>query len=209
MRRQLILMALTVGLPFIGTGCSAMILASQNSLESPADSTFPLGTSRQEVETKLGKPATSRALPDGGRADTYKYIIRKVADLSLTSRSLPNRIYEWPNWYLLTLSAISLGGTDIVFVPAVMYDISKNRHTTTFTYDPNNQLLAYGPPPSYGPSDDAVGSLSLNEIRERCRSDTSRDPQDPSVGVTGGRLLARKDLYDACLVRRLAIWGIE
>lgn len=209
MRRQLILMAIAIGLAFIGTGCSAMILASQNSLESPANSTFPLGASRQEVETKLGKPATSRALPDGGRADTYKYIIRKVADLSLTSRSRPNRIYEFPNWYLLMLSAISFGGTDIVFVPAVMYDISKNRHTATFTYDPNDRLLEYGPPPPYGSADDAVGSLSLNEIRERCRSDVSGEPRDRPDGVTSRLLTAPKDLYDACLVRRLAIWGIE
>ena len=201
MSRQLVLMAVTIGLAFIGTGCSAMILASQNSLESSADSTFPLGASRQEVETKLGKPATSRALPDGGRADTYKYIIRKVA----AQPSATTRISEVPIWFLLAVGAISLGGTEIVFAPAVMYDVSKNRQTATFTYDANDRLLKYGPPPPYGPPDDAVGSLSMNEIRERCRSDVSGDLPG---GVTGGRLTAPKDLYDECLVRRLAIWGI-
>lgn len=207
MRRELVLMALAIGLPFIGTGCSAMILASQNSLESPANSTFPLGASRQEVETKLGKPATSRALPDGGRADTYKYVIRKVADFSLTTRtSSIDRISDLPTWYLLTLSAISLGGTDIVFAPVVLYEVSKNRQTATFTYDVNDRLLEHGPPPPYGPPDGTVGSLPLNEIRERCRSDVSGDLPG---SVTGGRLRAPRDLYDECLVRRLAIWGIE
>lgn len=210
MRRQLVLMAFAIGLPFIGTGCSAMILASQNSLESPANSTFPLGASRQEVETKLGKPATSRALPDGGRVDTYKYIIRQPADFSLTTRiSSTARISELPTWYLLTLSAISFGGTDIVFVPAVLYDLSKNRQTATFTYDPNDRLLEYGPPPPYGPADDAVGSLSLNEIRGRCRSEVSEESRDRPGGVTGGPLTASRDRYDECLVRRLAIWSIE
>lgn len=210
MRRQLVLMALTIGLPFIGTGCSAMILASQNSLERPANSTFPLGASRQEVETKLGKPATSRALPDGGRADTYQYIIRSVADFSLTTRTSPTtRISEFPIWFFLAVGAISLGGTEIVFAPAVMYDVSKNRQTATFTYDPNDRLLEHGPPPPYGPADDAVGSLSLNEIRERCRLDVSGEPRDLPGGVTGRGLTAPRDLYDECLVRRLAIWGIE
>ena len=210
MRRQLVSMATAIGLAFVGTGCSAKILASQHSLESPANSTFPLGASRKEVETKLGKPATSRPLPDGGRADTYKYIIRKVANLSLTTRISPTtRIYEWPTWYLLTLSAISLGGTDIVIAPAVLYDVSKNRQTATFTYDAHDRLLEHGPPPRYGPPDGAVGSLSLNEIRERCRSGASGDPSDLPGGVTGGPLTARRDLYDECLVRRLAIWGIE
>lgn len=209
-RKPLVLMVLAIAIPFLGAGCSAMILASQNSLENPASSTFPLGTSRQEVEMKLGKPAASRPLPDGGRADTYKYIIRKVADLSLTGRSpLPNRIYEFPTWYLLGLSAISLGGTDIVFVPAVMYDISKNRQTATFTYDPSDNLLEHGPPPPYGPPDGAVGSLPLNDIRERCRSDASGAPGDLAAGVTGGWPTAGKALYDECFVRRLAVWGIE
>jgi hypothetical protein len=210
MRRQLALMALAIGLSFIGTGCSAMILASQHSLESPANSTFPLGASRQEVEAKLGEPATSRALPDGGRADTYKYIIRRVDDFSLTTRiSSATRISELPIWFLLAVGAISLGGTEIVLAPAVMYDVSKGRQTATFTYDPNDRLLAYGPPPAYGPADDAVGSLSLIEIRKRCRSDVSGDPSDRPGGVTGGLPTAPRYLYDECLVRRLAIWGIE
>jgi len=191
-RQRFALVVAAIGPLILGTGCSAMILASQNSLDRPANAAFPLGVSRQDVETRLGKPSAWRPLPDGGRTDTYKYIIRKVADLSLTSRSLPNRIYEWPNWYLLTLSAISLGGTDIVFVPAVMYDISKNRHTATFTYDPNDQLLEYGPPPSYGSPDDRLGPLSMNEIRERCRTE--------SPGQQHGL---------ECIVKRLAIWGIE
>jgi hypothetical protein len=70
-------------------------------------------------------------------------------------------------------------------------------------------LLEHGSPPPYGSADDAVGSLSLNEIRERCRSDVSRDPRDLPGRVTGGRLTAPRDLYDECLVRRLVIWGIE
>jgi len=208
MRKQLVLMAWATGLLLTGTGCSAMVVASQQSLDRPANFAFPLGASRQEVETKLGKPVTSRALPDGGRADTYKYIIRPRADFSLTSR-MSERISEWPIWLFLVLDAVSLGGTEIVFAPAVMYDVSKNRQIATFTYGPNDRLLDHGPPPPYGPADDAVGSLSLNEIREGCRSEVARDTRDLPDGVTGRLLTAPGYLYDECMVRRLAIWGIE
>jgi hypothetical protein len=176
---------------FIGTGCAAMIYSVG---VDPVDSVFPSGASRQDVEAKLGTPVTSRALPEGGRVDTYKYIIRQRNPITSGA------------WVLYVAM---LGTADIFFVPKAIEDVWNNRRTATFTYDPNNRLLDHGPPPPYGPPDDAVGSLSLNEIRERCRSDVSGDPRDLPGGVIGGRLRVPRDLYDECLVRRLAIWGIE
>ena len=60
------------------SGCGALILAHQDSvgLDGPASANVRLGSPRETVEATLGKPATSRALPDGSRVDTYAYTQR-------------------------------------------------------------------------------------------------------------------------------------
>ena len=60
------------------SGRGALILALQDSvgLDGPASANVRLGSPRETVEATLGKPATSRALPDGSRVDTYAYTQR-------------------------------------------------------------------------------------------------------------------------------------
>ena len=209
MRRWGLVLVGTVELCLVavaGGGCAAIIWADQRStgLDAPAESVFPIGSSGQEIDTRLGKPASSRALPDGGRVGTYKYARRPVErPFGSQGTMVPGNTSEAVASVLL--SVMTLGVTDI---PAYL-ELSKNRRSVTFTFDANDRLLSHGPPPTYGSSGDAVGSLSLNEIGERCRSEVSGDPPGLPGGVTGGRLTAPRDLYYKCLVRRLAIWGIE
>ena len=60
------------------SGCGALILAHHDSvgLDGPASANVRLGSPRETAEATLGKPATSRALPDGSRVDTYAYTQR-------------------------------------------------------------------------------------------------------------------------------------
>ena len=209
MSRRLVLMAAAIGLLFTGTGCSSMILAHQYSvgLDGSASSYFPLGASRQEVETKLGNPVTSRALPDGTRMDSYVYTIR---DPNWRGDCFPG-----PGTRSLSAcsaaigSVITLGWTEPIFVPWALYEARKNRRTATFTYDANDRLLDHGPPPSYGSPDDAIEPLSHNGIKESCRSEHPAQRQDVRAGASGQPLQFPGYAYDECVVRRLAIWGIE
>jgi hypothetical protein len=210
MRRQLVVMTGLTGLLFAGTGCSALILAHEHSvgLDGPASSAFPLGASRLDVETKLGGPVKSRTLPDGTRVDSYDYIIR---DPNWRGDCLPSRGgSQAPSVCTAAImSAITLGFVEVAFVPLAIYEVWKKRRTATFTYDPHDRVLIHGAPPAYGPADDAVGTLSLNEIRERCRSDASGDSHNRPGGAIGGPPTPPRSLYDECFVRRLAIWGIQ
>ena len=196
MSRRLVLMAAAILLPFAGTGCGAAILAYQDRIALDYLPSYAPGSSREEVEARLGKAETARALPDGSRVSTYTYTIRNP---------------EWRNmkWQWALGTVITAGFAEGAWVPWAAYEVVKHRRAATFTYDANDRLVSHGPPPAYGPPDDAVGSLSLNGIRERCRSETSGDLRDRPGGVTGGPPTAPRDLYDECLVGRLAIWGIE
>ena len=83
----------------------------------------------------------------------------------------------------------------------------KNRQTATLTFDPDDRLVDYAPPPSYGVLDEALAGLALKEIRERCRSEHPKDRSDAALRAAGQRLPDYP--YHRCVVWRLAIWGIE
>ena len=168
-----------IGLLFAAGGCGAAILAYHDAvgLDGPASSVFALGSTRQDVEAKLGKPETSRALPDGSRVDTYTYTVRDPR-------------WRKMKWGFAMGTVVTVGFVEPAFAPMAVYEVSKNRHTATFTYGPDDRLLDHGPPPRYGPPDDGLEPLSFAEIRERCRAESP-------------------DAYHECVVRRIAVWAIE
>ena len=82
----------------------------------------------------------------------------------------------------------------------------KHRRTATFRYDQDDVLLDHAPPPGYGPPDDSLPPLSFHAIRERCRSE---EPAAGRAPAAGGAPPDRAYGYYACIVKRLAIWGVE
>lgn len=146
-RRHAACLAGVVGLALTTSGCGA-------AMYHPADVVFAEGAPREEVEARLGKPESSRTLPDGSRVDTYTYTIR-------------NR--DWP--------------------------LLNHRHTAIITYDVGDRLLAHGPPPAYGPSDEGAGPLTLSDVLKGCQEEHGMN--------------VRSRAREECVVRRFAIWGIE
>ena len=193
------LAAVVIGLLFAGQGCSALILYHKSSQGIDSIRTFPLGSARQQVQAKLGNPISSRALPDGGRMDTYEYVVRNPG----IARDAPG---------MAAGSVITLGLTEAVFIPMALYQAHQareSRQTATLTYGPDDRLLAYGPPPPYGPPDDTVEGLSHRYISERCRSEHPMERRAAEAGASRQRLPFPDFPYHECVVRRLAIWGIE
>ena len=178
------------------SGCGALILAHQDSvgLDGPASANVTLGSPRGTVEATLGKPATSRPLPDGSRVDTYAYAQRNP---------------EWQKQKLAfaLVSAMTVGFAEPILIPWAGYEALKYRRTVTLTFGTDDRLLAYDPPPPYGPPDDSVERLSLDEIRRRCRHE--HGAEQTGVSSDAPLLVPRSYAYSECLVPRLAIWGIE
>jgi hypothetical protein len=193
--RRLAALAGVIGLSLVCTGCATAILARYDAaaLDLPPEGAFPLGLPRHEVEAKLGKPDVSRPLPDGSRTDTYIYTLRNP---------------EWAKlkWVMAVGTVITVGFTEPIWVPWASYDVLKHRRTATFRYDPDDVLLDHAPPSGYGPPDDSLPPLSFDAIRERCRSEESTAGTAP---VAGDAPPDRAYGYHACVVRRLAIWGVE
>ena len=192
--RRLAVLAGVIGLALACTGCASGILAHYDTaaLGRPPEGSFPPGSPRREIEAKLGKPDASRALPDGSRADTYTYTLRNP---------------EWAKrkWGMAVGTLITVGFTEPIWVPWVSYDVLKHRRTATLRYDPDDVLLDHAPLPGYGPPDDGLPPLSFDEIRERCRSEEPAAAAPAARGSPPERVLG----YNACIVRRLAIWGVE
>jgi hypothetical protein len=178
------------------SGCGALILAHQDSvgLDGLASANVTLGLPRETVEAALGKPETSRPLPDGSRVDTYAYTERNP---------------EWQRRKVefALMSMMTVGFAEPILVPWAGYEVLKNRRTVTLTFGADERLLAYSPPPPYGPPDDSIEPLSFDQIRKRCRHEHGAG----RTGVSSDAPLPvpRPYAYGECLVRRLAIWGIE
>lgn len=186
-----------IGLLVAGQGCSALIAYQTYSESIGSIRDFPLGSTRQEVQAKLGNPVSSRALPDGGGIDTYEFLVRNP---------------EWGPRQALGLAVMSAGGSGLaepLLVPWMLYERRKARRTATLTYAPDGYLLDYGPPPPYGLADDAVEGPSHRNIREMCRSEHPVERRDVVAGVPAQPLPFPDYPYHECVVRRLAIWGIE
>ena len=193
--RRLWLLAGGIGTLLTTTGCGAAILARYDAvaIDAPAEGIFPAGSSRQEIEARLGKPDASKPLPDGSRADTYTYTLRNP---------------EWrkEKWWLAAATLVTIGWIEPFSVPWAAYDVAKHRRAATFRYAPDDTLLDQGLPPAYGPPDDGPPPLSFETIRETCRSDRADALAAPVGGVSPPN---RTYSYQVCVVRRLAIWGIE
>jgi len=175
---------------FATGGCGAAMLArlDARAVDSPAEATFAPGAMRDVVERRLGPPTATVPLPDGSRLDRYAYTLRNP---------------EWRplKWLFAVGTVITVGFAEAAWVPYAALEWKRSARTATFAYDGDGQVVSLGPPPSYGPSDESVGRLSLDEIRERCRAE-----HRGGVAPVAARLPYE---YDACVVRRLAIWGVE
>jgi len=188
----------TLGIAFLltMTGCGAMILEYHDfaGLDNPP--ALPLGVSRQEVEKEIGKPISSRALPDGGRLDTYEYVARNP---------------EWQKEAITSgmFSAATLGLLEPLLIPMANRMVEQNRRTVTFTYGPYDRLLDHRPPPFYGPVDDALGRLSWRDIRERCGSEHLIEGREMKGDDVKHVFPSPGFAYRQCILLRFAIWGIE
>ena len=192
MGRRFSLATVAIGLLFAGQGCSAVIL--YQSIGSIRE--LPLGSSRQQVEARLGNRVASRPLPDGGSVDTYEYVLR--------NHGMAREAFQ-----MAAASVITLGLTEVIAVPMALNQARKNRQTATLTYGADDRLVDYGGLPPYGSLDETVGRLSHRDIREKCRFEHPMEPREVEAGAAAQRLPFPDYPYQECIVRRLAIWGIE
>ena len=173
-------------------GCGAAIVAHLDAvaLDDSPEHLFPTGTPRSDVEPTLGAPEASRTLPDGSRLDTYMYVVRDP---------------EWRKlkWTMAVGSVITVGFAEAVFVPVGAYSALSHRRTAIMLYGDDDRVLGHGPPPAYGPPDDALAALGFDAIRQRCRAEQSAD----APGRAGPEATA--SAYEVCVAYRLAIWGVE
>ena len=198
MKNELILATAAMGLLFFGGGCSAMILAAA----SKGDASPSVGSRRDDVEAKLGKPITVRPLPDGGQVAIYEYRLGASVDPKAQELTIQMWVPGFGFPYGLVLEPF--------FLPYAIYKAAtRPEGKATFTYGPDGRLLYHGLPPSYGPADDAVAVLFEGEIREQCRSEHPAERRDVEAGGSAQGLPAPDYRYQECIVRRLAIWGIE
>jgi hypothetical protein len=171
-------------------GCGAAMLArlDATSLAGPAEAVFAPGAARELVEQGLGQPTTTRALPDGSRLATYSYHLRNP---------------EWRvlKWMFAAGTVITVGFTEPIWVPWATYQWKRSMATATFAYGADDRVVSVRPPPAYGAADESLGTLALDDVRARCRE----EHPPAAVPITG----RGPSGYDACLARRLAIWGIE
>ena len=181
-----------IGLLLAGQGCSAVIL--YQSIGSIPE--LPLGSSRQQVEARLGKRVASHPLPDGGSVDTYEYVLR--------DRGMAREAFQ-----MAAASVITLGLTEVIAVPMALHQARKNRQTATLTYGADDRLVDYGGLPPYGSLDETVGRLSRRDISERCRSAHPMERRDVGAGASGQRLPFPDYPYHECVVGQLAISGVE
>jgi len=186
-RHWLALATMAVGFVVLGEGCAALIVHHERSKALDSVPVVLLGTPRGEVEATLGKPVSSRSLPDGGHLATYEYTLR--AD----SKNHPVA--------LAVGSVITLGIVEIAWVPMAIYEARKNRRAVTFTYTPDDRVLDHGRPPRYGPPDAAANAPSDGDIRGACRAE--------HPGGTVHELPFRDYRYRKCVLLRLAIWGFD
>jgi hypothetical protein len=178
------------------TGCGSAILMRLDAiaLDGPPAGVFPPGSSRQDVEAKLGAPASSLALPDGSRLDTYTYITRNP---------------EWRKgkWALAFGTVITAGFAEAAFVPMAGYEAVKHRREETIVYGADDRVLSYGVPPRYGPPDEGIGAPSFREIRDRCRAEHTDAASRGAAPSTAPAHIVHD--YQTCVARRIAIWGVE
>ena len=200
MKNELILATAAMGLLFFGAGCSAMILhAARKGDEVPYK--LPVGSRRDEVEAKLGKPITERPLPDGGQVAIYEYRLGASVD----PKTLEGAVLMWfPTPYPLGLVV------EPFLLPYAIYKAAtRPKGEVPFTYGPDGRLLYFWLPPSYGPADEVLAALSHGEIREQCRSEHPAERRDVEAAGSAQGLPVPDYRYQECMVRRLAIWGIE
>jgi len=185
-----------VASPLIFSGCGSLMLARLDAIavDQSREAVFRSASTRDEVEAEVGKADTSRPLPDGSRLDTYTYTLR-------------NPEWRQMKWVWALGTVITVGVTEAGWVPWAGIEALTHRRTAIVMYDIDGRVLSHGAPPAYGPPDEAVEILSLNDIRERCRSEHARESRDGSADGTPQMRLPYT--YDRCVVRRLAIWGIE
>jgi hypothetical protein len=175
---------------FLASGCGAAMIArlDATALEKPAEAIVVPGAMRDVVERQLGPPTTTVPLRDGSRLDSYAYTLRNP---------------EWRalKWIFAATTVITIGWTEPFWVPWAALEWKRYTRTASFVYDADDLVVSTGPPPDYGPADEPLGQLSLADIRERCRTENGGD----APPATGRQPYA----YNACVVRRMAIWGVE
>jgi hypothetical protein len=215
MSRRWIAAAALTALPLLGSGCGAMILhAAAKGSEGP--SRLSEGMTRDEVEAKLGGPVGGRKLPDGGAVSVYEY---RLPDPS-AEKAAHDALAPWFKIVGGYGGAVPAGVfTEFYFFPYAIYKAATGpRSKVTFTYGPDGRLLYQGPPPVYGPPDDAVGTVttgsskeayglvdtvagpSIGVIRQTCR----REDHDGEASA-----LTAAEKYVDCVSTGLAIWGLE
>jgi len=180
-------------LVLLATGCSSLIVIASTApgQERP---TYASYTARQRVESRLGAPVATRALPDGSVMATYRYRVRRppnavgqlVLDTELALVLEDRRI-----WLLMQPLLIPTAT-----VAAVYAAFDAHYDTVTFGFGPHGELLYVGAPPPYGAEDDALVAPGIGVLRRTCWGEP-----EPDADVAERR-------YVECLTSRFAIWAI-
>jgi hypothetical protein len=174
------------------TGCSSLIVMT-STLPGQERPSYAAYTARQRVESRLGMPVATRALPDGGAVATYQYRVRRP----------PNAVGEFvmkadmallqdPRVWLLMQPLLITTAT----AAAIYAAFDAHHDTVTFGFGPDGELLYVGAPPPYGAEDDALAAPAIGDLRRSCWGEPDADTD------------AAERRYVDCLTSRFAIWAI-
>jgi hypothetical protein len=83
----------------------------------------------------------------------------------------------------------------------------RRTHTATIVYGADDRVVTYGVPPRYGTGDDGVRAPSFTEIRGRCRAEHADSASQGAAQSAAPTHMGYG--YEACVVRRITIWGVE
>jgi hypothetical protein len=126
-------LALAVCLLLLLQGCGAAI-AQMERIGPDPDREFTVGAARAEVERELGRPIAEEALADGRTRAVYQYTAR------VGKRGGPNidGLMFWADLF-------TLGGAELVFMPAMYFQKTKKTFRKEFTYGPDDRVTASAP----------------------------------------------------------------
>ena len=147
------------------SGCSIMM--ALNGTPEPKFEFIKVGATREEVEFELGKPASSKELPDGKKEDSYKY--------EMGNSPNPARASIYGYYDLFTL-----GLAEPIFT--IVELVQGNDEETQIVYGPDDRVLeihGFTPPPMSAELK-AAEEAQEQYIRKRPTSkSTASEPPSP------------------------------
>ena len=191
-----------VSVAFLTQGCGTAILASSWGV---LPESLSVGSTRGQVEAKVGKLVHSRFSSDGNRVETYDYRAYKASEWGTFSGGLD----LGGGQAIAAAAMIYLVVDALAITPYALYKLATHpRNQLQIAFGLDSRVVWIGTPPAYGPFDDAVEAPSIGAIRRRCWAQDGKEPSDRPVSG-GENPRPSEGSYVRCVSRGFAIWGIE